>query len=134
MGLGMTAVIITGGIDLSVGLGPLPRRHGQRHDDGVRSIRSGMAIPGGACSPRVVAGGVSGYLIAYVGMAAVRGDARHDVARPKRRDGACPNNTMVFQFGADHAKFIALGGGSTRDWFDSLAGLAGPGHGTRRRR
>jgi ribose transport system permease protein len=35
------------------------------------------------------------------------------------------NNTMVFDFGRDHDKFIGLGGGSTRGWFETIAGWVG---------
>jgi ribose transport system permease protein len=33
---------------------------------------------------------------------------------------------MVYQFGVDHGKLVALGGGSTRGWFTGLAEWAGP--------
>ena len=43
------------------------------------------------------------------------------------------NNTMVFDFGRDHAKFIGLGGGSTRGWFTQLAEWVGAGQRARQR-
>jgi ribose transport system permease protein len=35
-------------------------------------------------------------------------------------------NQMVYQFGVDHAKLVAIGGGSTRGWFNDLAAWLGP--------
>ena len=63
----MTAVIITGGIDLSVGSILVPRRHGRRHDDdaGLSDLDRAAAARSARRSP---CGFVNGVLIAYVGM------------------------------------------------------------------
>src|SRR6185503_5175352 len=83
-----------------------------------------IAIPAGMLSG-VAAGGASGILIAYVGMAPfVVTLGMMSLARSVAT--VMSNNTMVFQFGPDHEKFIDLGGGSTRSWFEGLAGLFGP--------
>ena len=73
----------------------------------------------------LVVGGASGVLIAYVGMAPfVVTLGMMSLARSLAM--VMSNNTMVFQFGPDHAKFIALGGGSTKDWFVGIANWVGP--------
>ena len=87
MALGMMAVIITGGIDLSVGsimglVGVvcgllLEARHAL-----VRWPSSAASLAG------MLAGAVNGVLIAYVGLSLVRRDARHAVHRPLGRDRA----------------------------------------------
>ena len=123
MGLGMTAVIITGGIDLSVGsiLCLVGMVSGMLM---AAKWSMWLAIPAGMLSG-VAAGGASGYLIAYVGMAPfVVTLGMMSLARSVAM--VMSNNTMVFQFGPDHQQFISLGGGSTRDWFESLAGWMGP--------
>ena len=136
MGLGMTAVIITGGIDLSVGsvlclagmvCGMTLASSGELNLGlftltGLNSIWIG--IPVGLLAA-IVVGGVSGVLIAYVGMAPfVVTLGMMSLARSLAM--VMSNNTMVFQFGPEHEKFIALGGGSTKDWFIGLANWAGP--------
>jgi len=73
----------------------------------------------------LLAGGVSGVLIAYIGMPPfVVTLGMMSLARSLAM--VMSNNTMVFDFGRDHAKFIGLGGGSTRGWFEGLAAWAGP--------
>lgn len=123
MGLGMTAVIITGGIDLSVGSILC-----------LTGMVSGMmmaanwslwvALPIGLLASLGV-GASTGALIAYLGMAPfVVTLGVMSLARSLAM--VISNNTMVFQFGPDHAKFIGIGGGSTRNWFEALAQWAGP--------
>ena len=122
IGLGMTAVIITGGIDLSVG--------------SVLCL-AGMVIgmmmswdyPIWIAAPCAIAaalacGFINGFLIAYVGMPPfVVTLGMMSVARSLAM--VLSGNQMVYQFGIDHAKLVALGGGSTRGWFLWLAGTAG---------
>ena len=68
---------------------------------------------------------MSGVLIAYVGMPPfVVTLGMMSLARSVAM--VMSNNTMVFDFGRDHAKFIGLGGGSTRGWFEQLAAWVGP--------
>jgi ribose transport system permease protein len=121
--LGMTAVIITGGIDLSVGsvlcltgmvVGMLM----------AADYSIWIALPLGL-GAALLAGGISGVLIAYIGMPPfVVTLGMMSLARSIAM--VMSNNTMVFDFGRDHAKFIGLGGGSTRGWFNGLAEWAGP--------
>ncbi len=123
MGLGMTAVIITGGIDLSVGsiLCLVGMVSGM-----LMAAKWSMwiAIPAGMLAG-VAAGGTTGFLIAYIGMAPfVVTLGMMSLARSVAM--VMSNNTMVFQFGPDHQKFISLGGGSTRAWFETLAKWFGP--------
>jgi ribose transport system permease protein len=120
--LGMTAVIITGGIDLSVGsvlcLAGMVAGMMMNADYSIW-----VALPA-ALLVAALCGGISGVLIAYVGMPSfVVTLGMMSVARSVAM--VMSNNTMVFDFGRDHAKFIGLGGGSTRDWFEGLAGLFG---------
>jgi ribose transport system permease protein len=122
MGLGMTAVIITGGIDLSVGsvlcLAGMVTGMAMNADFSIWA-----ALPMGL-GAALVAGGVSGVLIAYVGMPPfVVTLGMMSLARSLAM--VMSNNTMVFDFGRDHEKFIALGGGSTRDWFEAMARWVG---------
>lgn len=108
--LGMTAVVITGGIDLSVGstvclagiiLGVVM--------NAGHSIWTGI---GAALLTSLAIGALNGVLIAYVrmppfvitlGMLAIARSLAMVVS----------NNRMVYDFGADQAKLLALGGGST---------------------
>jgi ribose transport system permease protein len=123
MGLGMTAVIITGGIDLSVGsvLCLVGMVAGMMM---AADFSIWVALPAGIGAGLLV-GGASGILIAYLGMAPfVVTLGMMSLARSVAM--VMSNNTMVFQFGPDHAKFIGLGGGSTRSWFQAAANWAGP--------
>jgi ribose transport system permease protein len=123
MGLGMTAVIITGGIDLSVGsvLCLVGMVAGMLMAAGWSMY---IALPAGIGAGLLV-GGASGFLIAYLGMAPfVVTLGMMSLARSLAM--VMSNNVMVFQFGPDHKQFIGLGGGSTRNWFDNLAAWAGP--------
>ena len=118
----MTAVIITGGIDLSVGsvlcLTGMVTGMMMNADYSIW-----VALPAGL-AVAALAGGISGVLIAYVGMPPfVVTLGMMSLARSVAM--VMSNNTMVFDFGRDHSKFIGLGGGSTRGWFTQLAEWVG---------
>lgn len=108
--LGMTIVIITGGIDLSVGsvlclcsMVLATTMHGGA------SIYVGIAASIGAA---LAIGAFNGYLIAYLGFPPfVVTLGMLSVARSLAM--VLSNNTVVFEFGPDHQKLLALGGGST---------------------
>jgi ribose transport system permease protein len=124
--LGMTAVIITGGIDLSVGsvlcLTGMVAGMMMNADYSIW-----IALPA-ALGVAAFTGAISGVLIAYVGMPPfVVTLGMMSLARSVAM--VMSNNTMVFDFGRDHEKFIGLGGGSTRGWFEQLAALVGPDSG-----
>jgi len=115
--LGMTMVIITGGIDLSVGsvlclcsmvLG-VTMHAGYSIEVGIlASILSALAV-----------GAFHGLMIAYVGLPPfVVTLASLSIARSLAM--VASGNTVVFQFGPDHDKLLALGGGA---W---LFGIANP--------
>ncbi len=107
--LGMTIVIITGGIDLSVGsvlclcsmILAVVMHSGY-------SIEIGIAA---ALGTALLVGAVNGVLIAYVGIPPfVVTLAMLSFARSLAM--VASNNTVVFQFGPDHAKLLYLGGGA----------------------
>ncbi|HLG85384.1 MAG TPA: ABC transporter permease [Bradyrhizobium sp.] len=108
--LGMTAVIITGGIDLSVGsivclagivLGVVM--------NAGHSIWVGI---GAALLTTLAVGAVNGILIAYVRMPPfVITLGMLAIARSLAM--VASNNRMVYEFGPDQAKLLALGGGTT---------------------
>jgi ribose transport system permease protein len=107
--LGMTLVIITGGIDLSVGsvlclcsmVVAVTMHAGY-------SIYIGI---GASLLVAVVVGGFNGVLIAYFGFPPfVVTLGMLSIARSLAM--VLSNNTVVFQFGPDHDKLLALGGGS----------------------
>jgi ribose transport system permease protein len=121
--LGMTAVIITGGIDLSVGsvlcLTGMVTGMMMHADYSIW-----VAVPAGLAAAAFT-GATSGVLIAYVGMPPfVVTLGMMSLARSLAM--VMSNNTMVFDFGRDHAKFLGLGGGSTRGWFAQIAEWVGP--------
>lgn len=123
IGLGMTAVIITGGIDLSVGsilcLAGMVVGMMMSWDYSIW-----IAVPC-AIAAALACGFVNGFLIAYVGMPAfVVTLGMMSFARSVAM--VLSGNQMVYQFGVDHAKLVAIGGGSTRGWFNSFAAAAGP--------
>ncbi|RVA27366.1 ABC transporter permease [Mesorhizobium sp. M7D.F.Ca.US.004.03.1.1] len=115
--LGMTFVIITGGIDLSVGsvlclssMNLAVTMHaGYSIEVGIlASIATALAI-----------GAFNGILIAYLGFPPfVVTLGMLSIARSLAM--VASNNTVVFQFGPDHAKLLALGGGA---W---VFGIANP--------
>jgi len=113
--LGMTIVIITGGIDLSVGsvlclcsmLLAVVMHAGY-------SIEVGIAASIGTA---LVVGAFNGVLIAYLGFPPfVVTLGMLSIARSLAM--VASNNTVVFQFGPDHDKLLALGGGA---WFFGIA-------------
>ncbi|MFC5756781.1 MULTISPECIES: ABC transporter permease [unclassified Rhizobium] len=115
--LGMTLVIITGGIDLSVGsvlclcsmVLAVVMHAGY-------SIEVGIAASIGTA---LVVGAFNGLLIAYLGFPPfVVTLGMLSIARSLAM--VASNNTVVFQFGPDHDKLLALGGGA---W---LFGIANP--------
>ena len=115
--LGMTFVIITGGIDLSVGsvlclssmVLAVTMHAGYSIEIGIlASIATALAI-----------GAFNGILIAYLGFPPfVVTLGMLSIARSLAM--VASNNTVVFQFGPDHAKLLALGGGA---W---VFGIANP--------
>ena len=108
--LGQTLVIITGGIDLSVGsvLCLVSMVMGVVMQDG-NSIYVGI---GAALLVAAAVGLFEGVLIAYLGMPPfVVTLGMLSIARSLAM--VVSNNTVVFQFGPDQAKLLALGGGST---------------------
>src|SRR5882757_4221610 len=115
--LGMTIVIIAGGIDLSVGsvlclcsmVLAVVMHAGY-------SIEIGIAASLGTA---LLVGAFNGILIAYLGMPPfVVTLGMLSIARSLAM--VASNNTVVYQFGPDHDKLLALGGGA---W---LFGIANP--------
>ncbi|PZM07363.1 ABC transporter permease [Rhizobium tubonense] len=115
--LGMTLVIITGGIDLSVGsvlclcsmILAVVMHAGY-------SIEIGIAA---AIGTALAVGAFNGLLIAYLGFPPfVVTLGMLSIARSLAM--VASNNTVVFQFGPDHEKLLALGGGA---W---VFGIANP--------
>lgn len=108
--LGMTTVIVTGGIDLSVG-----------SIMGLSGIMAGITLAAGypvwaglaACLlSAMAAGAVNGFLIAYLRMSPfVVTLGMLAIARSLAL--VISNNRMFYEFGPDQALFIAIGGGST---------------------
>ncbi|MBZ9670286.1 ABC transporter permease [Mesorhizobium sp. ES1-3] len=115
--LGMTFVIITGGIDLSVGsvlcLCSMVL---------AVTMHAGFSIEIGilaSIATALVIGAFNGVFIAYLGFPPfVVTLGMLSIARSLAM--VASNNTVVFQFGPDHDKLLALGGGA---W---LFGIANP--------
>ncbi|MBB5220635.1 ribose transport system permease protein [Amaricoccus macauensis] len=114
--LGMTLVIITGGIDLSVGsvlclcsmVVAVTMHAGYNIYIGI----------GASLLVAVIVGAFNGVLIAYFGFPPfVVTLGMLSIARSLAM--VLSNNTVVFQFGPDHDKLLALGGGS-------MFGIANP--------
>jgi ribose transport system permease protein len=108
--LGMTVVIITGGIDLSVGsvLCLCSMVLAVTMNAG-NSIYVGIAASIGAA---LLVGAFNGFLIAYLGFPSfVVTLGMLSIARSLAM--VLSNNTVVFEFGPDHDRLLALGGGST---------------------
>ena len=123
IGLGMTAVIITGGIDLSVGailaLAGMVVGMMMAADYSIW-----VSIPC-AILAALACGAFNGFLIAYIRMPAfVVTLGMMSLARSLAM--VLSGNQMVYQFGVDHTKLTSLGGGSTAGWFKALAEWAGP--------
>src|SRR4030095_2607099 len=115
--LGMTLVIITGGIDLSVGsvLCLCSMVLAVTMHAGY-SIEVGIAV---TVATALAIGLFNGILIAYLGFPPfVVTLGMLSIARSLAM--VASNNTVVFQFGPDHDKLLALGGGA---W---LFGIANP--------
>ncbi|HEY6632424.1 MAG TPA: ABC transporter permease [Rhizobiaceae bacterium] len=115
--LGMTLVIITGGIDLSVGsvLCLCSMVLGVTMHAGY-SIEVGIAA---ALGTALVVGGFNGVLIAYLGFPPfVVTLGMLSIARSLAM--VASGNTVVFEFGPDHDLLLAIGGGA---W---LFGIANP--------
>ena len=113
--LGMTMVIITGGIDLSVGsvlclcsmvLGVVMHAGYNIEIGIIAAILTALAV-----------GAFHGLLIAYVGLPPfVVTLGTLSIARSLAM--VASGNTVVFEFGPDHQKLLALGGGA---WFFGIA-------------
>jgi ribose transport system permease protein len=115
--LGMTLVIITGGIDLSVGsvLVLCSMVLGVTMHAGY-GIEVGIAA---AIATALVVGAFNGILIAYLGFPPfVVTLGMLSIGRSLAM--VASGNTVVFEFGPDHDKLLALGGGA---W---LFGIANP--------
>ncbi|AHG46468.1 sugar ABC transporter permease [Rhizobium leguminosarum bv. trifolii CB782] len=113
--LGMTLVIITGGIDLSVGsvLCLCSMVLAVTMNAGY-SIEIGITA---AIVTALVIGAFNGVLIAYLNFPPfVVTLGMLSIARSLAM--VASNNTVVFQFGPDHDKLLALGGGA---WFFGIA-------------
>ena len=113
--LGMTLVIIIGGIDLSVGsvLCLCSMILGVVMHAGY-SIEVGIAA---SIATALLVGAFHGVVIAYLRFPPfVVTLATLSVARSLAM--VASNNTVVYQFGPDHAKLLALGGGA---WFFGIA-------------
>ncbi|MEW9805548.1 ABC transporter permease [Mesorhizobium marinum] len=113
--LGMTLVIITGGIDLSVGsvLCLCSMVLGVTMHAGW-GIEVGIAA---AVATALVVGAFNGVLIAYLGFPPfVVTLGMLSIARSLAM--VASGNTVVFEFGPDHDKLLALGGGA---WFLGIA-------------
>ena len=115
--LGMTMVIITGGIDLSVGsvlclcsmVLAVVMHAGY-------SIEVGIAA---SIATALVVGAINGVMIAYVGLPPfVVTLGMLSIARSLAM--VASGNTVVFEFGPDHDSLLALGGGAF------LFGIANP--------
>lgn len=108
--IGMTAVIASGGIDLSVGSTVVLSAMTV-----AVIMAAGLPIWVGIPAALLVAvlvGVVNGMLIAYAGMPAfVVTLGMLSVARSLAM--VLSNNKMMYEFGPDHALLLALGGGST---------------------
>jgi len=116
MALGMTAVILTGGIDLSVGsvMGVVGVATGLILQAGQHWA---LAILGGLVTG-VVAGGVNGFLVAYVGLPSfVVTLGMLSVARSLAI--VLSQNKMIYEFGPYGDTFNAIGGGD-------ILGVANP--------
>lgn len=113
--LGMTLVIITGGIDLSVGsvLCLCSMILAVTMNAGY-SLEVGIAASLGTA---IIVGGFNGVLIAYLGFPPfVVTLGMLSIARSLAM--VASNNTVVFQFGPDHNLLLSIGGGA---WFFGIA-------------
>lgn len=122
IGLGMTAAIATGGIDLSVGsvLALAGMVCGMMMSS---NYPIWIAIPCAVIAALAV-GLANGFFIANLGMPPfVVTLGMMSIARSLAM--VLSGNQMVYQFGVDHARLVAIGGGSSGGWFRALGNLAG---------
>lgn len=108
--LGMTFVIITGGIDLSVGsVLCLASMTLAVTMNAGHSLEVGILV---GLATGVAVGAFNGVLIAFLGFPPfVVTLGMLSIARSLAM--VVSNNTVVFQFGPDHQRLLSLGGGST---------------------
>ncbi len=121
--LGMTAVIITGGIDLSVGAVLV-----------LSGMVIGMSMNTGtpfwlavplALGASLLVGAFNGLMIAYVGMPPfVVTLGMLSIARSLAM--VLSNNRMVYEFGPDQAQLLTLGGGFVSVWLPLFGGVRVP--------
>lgn len=121
--LGMTAVIVSGGIDLSVGAVLV-----------LSGMVIGMTMNAGtpfwlavpmALGAALAVGAVNGLLIAYVGVPPfVVTLGMLSIARSLAM--VLSNNRMVYEFGPDQEHLFALGGGSVELWLPVLGAIHVP--------
>ena len=115
--IGMTAVIVTGGIDLSVGavLVLSGMVIGMAMNDGM-SIWLAVPLALGAA---LLVGAINGVLIAYVGVPSfVVTLGMLSIARSLAM--VLSENRMVYEFGSDQPKLLWLGGGSIDLWLPGV--------------
>jgi len=115
--VGMTAVIVTGGIDLSVGavLVLSGMVIGMAMNDGM-SIWLAVPLALGAA---LLVGAINGVLIAYVGVPSfVVTLGMLSIARSLAM--VLSENRMVYEFGSDQPKLLWLGGGSIDVWLPGV--------------
>ncbi|PWW01956.1 monosaccharide ABC transporter membrane protein (CUT2 family) [Hoeflea marina] len=111
VGIGMTAVIITGGIDLSVGSTVLISAM-------TTTVIMHAGLPITIAFPAAIAasltvGAINGVLIAIAGMPAfVVTLGMMSIARSIGM--VMSNNALIYEFGPDQAILFAIGGGSVR--------------------
>jgi ribose transport system permease protein len=123
IGLGMTAVIITGGIDLSVGAVLV-----------LSGMVVGMSMNSGtpfwiaallALGASLLVGAFNGAMIAYVGMPPfVVTLGMLSIARSLAM--VLSDNRMVYEFGPDQDTLLALGGGDVDLWLPILGSVRVP--------
>jgi ribose transport system permease protein len=116
MALGLTAVIITGGIDLSVG-----------SIMGLTAVAAGLTLEAqypwwaavlSGLAAGLVAGLINGLLIAYLGLSSFVVTLGM-LSAARAAAVVLSGNRMIYNFGPDGATFKAIGGGA-------LFGLANP--------
>jgi len=121
--IGMTAVIITGGIDLSVGavLALSGMVIGMSMNTGTPFW---LAVPL-ALGASLLVGAFNGAMIAYVGMPPfVVTLGMLSIARSLAM--VLSNNRMVYEFGPDQAQLLTLGGGFVSVWLPFAGGVRVP--------
>ncbi len=121
--LGMTAVIVTGGIDLSVGavLALAGMVCGMAMNEGTSFwVAAPLAL-----GVSLAVGAFNGVLIAYIGMPPfVVTLATLSLARSLAM--VLSDNRMVYEFGPDQETLLALGGGDVDLWLPLLGSVSVP--------